>query len=479
MTVQGQPQGDPTSAAISSVASRPTFWIDVEDFFEYARANGRPSGIQRVAFEICLALQSDPALAGRVRFVRHTVSGGDLIPVQWEEIYTLYRRMTAETGPAGVLERGGAGEAAPSRLRRLALKLPTQLRVPLGQTISHSVAAAKSGGALLRAAKGAAVRALDERRGVKGDSDASPAVFSPAQGDVLLVLGAAWSHADYASLLRRCRDQHGMRIGLLIYDLIPLLWPEWCRPGLSRVFRRWHDAVLPECDAVFAISNATHDDIISYAASASLNLRAPVTVIPMGSGFTGASAEDHEAAAMAEGLGRYVLCVGTIEARKNHALLFRVWRKLLKSHAPETLPKLVFAGSPGWLVDDLMQQIRNSDYLNGHLVIVRGPSDSQIDALYKRSLFTVFPSFYEGWGLPVTESLAHGRPCLISNRASLPEAGGGLVDSFDPDNVSEAFQVIERMIFEPPTLAQAEAVVTGFKPVLWNDAAQRIVTTFA
>ena len=123
-----------------------------------------------------------------------------------------------------------------------------------------------------------------------------------------------------------------------------------------------------------------------------------------------------------------------------------------------------------------MRQIANTDHLNGKLVVIEDPTDAELTTLYRGCLFTLFPSFHEGWGLPVTESLAFGKPCIISNRTSLPEAGGRLVRSFDPDNLHDAYEVIRQVIEDRPGLARWEAEVRReFKPVPWSATVDAIL----
>jgi glycosyltransferase involved in cell wall biosynthesis len=175
--------------------------------------------------------------------------------------------------------------------------------------------------------------------------------------------------------------------------------------------------------------------------------------------------------------GSYALFVSTIEARKNHALLFRVWRRLLEEMPADRVPTLVFAGRVGWLIGDLMQQIANTDHLDGKLIIIEDPTDAELTALYRGCLFTLFPSFFEGWGLPVTESLAFGKPCIISNRTSLPEAGGKLARIFDPDNLHDAYHIIRQTIEDRPGLARWEAEVQReFQPVPWSATVEAILS---
>jgi glycosyltransferase involved in cell wall biosynthesis len=172
----------------------------------------------------------------------------------------------------------------------------------------------------------------------------------------------------------------------------------------------------------------------------------------------------------------YALIVSTIEARKNHALLFAVWRRLLEDMPAATVPTLVFAGRTGWLVSDLMQQLRNSNFLDGKIVHIESPTDQELEALYDGCLFTVFPSFYEGWGLPVTESHAFGRPCIASKTTSLPEAGGSLARYIDPDNTTDAYRVIRGTIEDRASLREwRNRVQREFRPVEWSQSAWAVL----
>jgi glycosyltransferase involved in cell wall biosynthesis len=299
-----------------------------------------------------------------------------------------------------------------------------------------------------------------------------------APGDILLVLGSPWSHPNYAQLVRTQR-QRGLQFALLVYDLIPLRRPEWCDRGLVRIFRSWFESVFPLCDHVFAISRASAADVERYALERGLKLSGPVIPIPIGTSF--GAADGSVSAARTPRLpraGSYALVVSTIEARKNHLLLFRVWRRMLEEMPVHLVPTLVFAGRVGWLVDDLMRQIANTNNLDGKLVLIENPTDSELMALYEGCQFTMFPSFFEGWGLPVTESLALGKPCLTSDRTSLPEAGGDLARRFDPDNLHDAYRQIREVVQDPAGLARWEAQVRReFKPVPWSDSAEALLTT--
>jgi glycosyltransferase involved in cell wall biosynthesis len=475
-------------------------WIDVEDLFEYARANPRPSGIQRLAFEIYKALRTRPDAHEFVRFVRHDTPRKTFQVVHWREIESLFADLT-ETAPeppqipppAAILPH------APARqfVRKLVHRLPPSLRAHVIDVVLTQTTALRAWeglfGALLRDALIRITRPFRLLVSLGGKSPArpQPEALASAPGipecrdafgqdsgpdDILLVLGSPWSHPDYAQLIRAQRLR-GLKFALLVYDLIPIRRPEWCDRGLVRLFRVWFDSVFPLCDQVFAISRATASDVELYARERGLKLAGPIIPIPIGTSFGAASSlTSATRTPRLPAPGSYALIVSTIEARKNHQLLFRVWRRMLEEMPARAIPTLVFAGRVGWLVDDLMRQIANTNNLNGKLVLVENPTDAELRALYEGCQFSMFPSFFEGWGLPVTESLALGKPCLTSDRTSLPEAGGKLARRFDPDNLHDAYRAIREVIDDPAELARWEAQVRReFKPVPWSATADALL----
>jgi glycosyltransferase involved in cell wall biosynthesis len=148
----------------------------------------------------------------------------------------------------------------------------------------------------------------------------------------------------------------------------------------------------------------------------------------------------------------------------------------LARHGADLVPNLIFAGKIGWLVDGLLADLEASDYLNGKVILLRGLSDAELQQAYRSCLFTVFPSLCEGWGLPIAESLAHGKFCVASNGTSIPEVGGNLVDYFDPSNEQEALAKIERPLIEPGYLALREAQLRAeYRPRMWADCAHALV----
>lgn len=444
-------------------------WIDVEDICEYFRFNPHPSGIQRVAVEIVRGLIAETR-PGHIRIARHDPVTLRTQEIAWDDV----ERMLA-TPPVASEAKNAEPQADAerrSRIQRAILRLPAELRGPLFRA------------GVLQSQVGRNVRALaaairPPSRELRAIPDAGLA-GGPAPGDVFLVLGAPWSVPGSAALLQRLRER-GVRTALLIHDVIPVRRPEWLPHARVAAFRAWLEESLPHCHTVLTISQFTADDVRDYARERGIPMTAAIRPVP-----AGASAPAPLDARPA-GFPRpdsYVLYVSTLEARKNHALAVRVWHMLMAevragTRAAESVPLLVFAGRVGMGVADLLQQLDNSRWLNGRVRLFRDPTDAEVRALYEGCRFTFMPSLYEGWGLPVQESLLLGKPCLAASGTALPESGGSLCRYFDPEELAEAHAALTSLVDEPGAVEAWQARVRAeFRPRSWRETASAIIETF-
>lgn len=462
--------------------SQPTYWIDVSGLFDYVRVNPRLSGIQRVEYQVCQALWFDDGGSGRIRFLCKGDRRNEFRVTTWDEIAALRARLTGEgAGSAGAGHGGGMGGVSILRriARRLVGRLSLKRRRELRAILQHPVGALRGLAASFwpfgpkRAPNGRGNRNYGAivRPSI---SDQLMSLVKP--NDWLLSLGSPWEHPDYAGLIQYHKERLALRFAFLSFDMIPIMVPEWYPRGPAELFRNWFDTVLPLADTVMTISHATARDLAHYAKTSGVQIAGPIHPIPLGSGLD----DKHDASGprtdRLPAPGSYILFVSTIEARKNHMLAFRVWRRLLNDLPRDAVPTLVFAGRTGWLVADLMRQLRNCHFLNGKIVLLDSVTDTELTHLYRGCLFTLFPSFYEGWGLPVAESLAFGKPCLAANNSAIPEAGGALARYFDADSVSDAYAKIRATIEDPLGLAAwTKSVEERFEPVSWSATAHAVM----
>src|SRR5262249_1172311 len=157
-----------------------------------------------------------------------------------------------------------------------------------------------------------------------------------------------------------------------IHDMIPIENGTLVEGRHAVQFRKWLDETLPHADAILTISEYSRDAVLDFAAAAGRTVPR-IDVVRLGGGFSPRP--------VAGGLRkiclpqRYVLVVSTVEIRKNHGLLVRVWQRLLARHGADAIPVLIFAGQIGWMVDDLLTDLAASGYLGGKVEHRPGLSD--------------------------------------------------------------------------------------------------------
>jgi glycosyltransferase involved in cell wall biosynthesis len=138
--------------------------------------------------------------------------------------------------------------------------------------------------------------------------------------------------------------------------------------------------------------------------------------------------------------GDYVLAVGSIQPRKNLAQLIAAYADLRRARPQANLPKLALVGKLAWLYDETLRAIEECGL--GDLTVLTGyVSEADLPALYTGALCFVYPSYFEGFGLPPLEAMQCGTPVIVGNRTSLPEVvgrAGLLVDPFDKEALVEA-----------------------------------------
>jgi glycosyltransferase involved in cell wall biosynthesis len=174
----------------------------------------------------------------------------------------------------------------------------------------------------------------------------------------------------------------------------------------------------------------------------------------------------------------YILSVGSIQPRKNLVRLVKAYA-LLRNRLPEAkLPRLVFVGKRAWLYDETLRAldetgIRDAVTLTGYV------PQSDLPALYSGALCFVYPSFFEGFGLPPLEAMQCGVPVVIGNRTSLPEVVGDAAVAVDPFDVHAIARAIEDLINQP--VLRDELRVKGLARAHlfnWDDTARRTLKVY-
>jgi glycosyltransferase involved in cell wall biosynthesis len=296
-----------------------------------------------------------------------------------------------------------------------------------------------------------------------------------AAGDVYVSLGLDWDQKDLAYLFAQKRLV-GFKALLFCYDVIPVKFPHLCVGDVASKFAKYFSDLAWCADQVLCISECSRKDLTQLLTS--LGTPLPLMgIIKLGCDIQ-AFISDYSAPDVAELLGRsYILFVSTIERRKNHETLYRAYTRLIDSGMID-LPLLVFVGMPGWGVNDLLADLRLDPRIQPYIRILNHVSDNDLAYLYRGAYFTVYPSLYEGWGLPVAESLAYGKFCLASNAASISEVGGDLIEYLDPWDVPAWALRIKWYIENSDDLsAREQQIKNEYKPTTWLSCAASIFET--
>jgi glycosyltransferase involved in cell wall biosynthesis len=403
-----------------AVGSSPIYF-DYSDLVQYFRHNRFPTGIQRVQIELFKAAQESESDVP----LRACAFADD--KSFWVEVEPIaFRRLCDLSSLPGGAEEAVWVSAVDHLLRSLEMKAP--IRFPKNST--------------------------------------------------LINVGTSWWIKDYGTYVRHAKQRFGLRYVPFVHDLIPLLTPEHCSKGLVEEFKAWIESVMLQADFIAVNSTNTKNDVVNFGKQR-FKLPYEPKVVRLDAEFARTDLQSAGQEFLTDsGLvtGKYVLFVGTLESRKNHVGVFHAWKKLIAAHGLDATPTLVCVGKRGWLFDQASALLEADSKLASKILLLSGISDDELAALYKGCLFTVYASHYEGWGLPVTESLSFGKVCLSANNSSLPEAGSRFADYFDNDSIPDLVNGLNKLLFDKQYRERREVdIAREFRPREWIEVLRDLV----
>lgn len=420
-----------------------TLWIFVGDTLEWLETR-KPSGIQRVTIELLSAALVD----GKDR---------------------------ADFEVATCILAPGNGWLALARLRETLAYIASSMSDPGRFCIRND-----DRGAIARIA-GWLRPGLLFSQGSQASKPQPGGLVWPQGNDHVLFTGALWT-PTYAALFRRLRAVD-VDFSVFVHDLIPLKRPELVGKAHSAMFLDWLKTTVSTARIVFVSNPITRDQLVEWGAQTDADMRAHIVPIVFGTTHLDrhASSSVITADPMVHRvkMNAFVLCVGTIDKRKNQVLLLKVWSRLVSDLGDTRVPQLVLAGR-----NDLREVTSSTHFAplfeNNHVVILDDAPDQVIGRLYQASLFTVFPSYSEGYGLPVAESLRAGKLCITSELPAIRMLAGDLAWYFDPNIEQAAYERIRHAIEMPHLRAAAEDRIRDqFVPAPWSSAYRSILDAIA
>ena len=308
-----------------------------------------------------------------------------------------------------------------------------------------------------------------------GDQDFDSPTLRECQfqpGDALISVGLDWEYSylkTFASI-----KKSGVNIVTCCYDLIPIQFPQFSLDYVAQKFASYLLDLAESSRLVLCISRQSEKDLRSFLSEAGA-ADIDTFVIRLGDRVVNTEGPiSPEIPKLAS--SPFILFLSTIERRKNHEVLVRAYQHLCSQGKKDMLPKLFFVGMPGWGVDALLQEIAEDPDMKDLIVQLHHVTDAELRLLYEKALFCVYPSWYEGWGLPVAEALALGKAVLSSDRGSLPEVGGNLVQYIDPGNLEAWAEAIWSLIINSEERKAWEInVKQNYRIWTWADTALNVI----
>lgn len=296
-----------------------------------------------------------------------------------------------------------------------------------------------------------------------------PIIFSGE--DILFIPWGEWWDPQFTERVVQAHEE-GAKVVQVIHDVAPIVWPQFFEQVESD-FAAYNSKVVPIAELVLTVSKNTKKELVAWLKQNKLHvpkievfrlgddLRASKPVRPTDANFVAAKLKDDD----------YIMCVGTFEAKKNHALFYYVYKLAIQRGIE--LPKLVIVGRRGWHTQEIHDLMSLDPEVRDKFVFLHNASDEELSWLYDHCLFTVLPSFHEGWGIPIAESLGRGVPCASSNTSSMVEIAEGLVEHFSPASSEECLAAIQKLL-KPNELKAARQRVKKYRQYTWDDTFKQV-----
>jgi glycosyltransferase involved in cell wall biosynthesis len=247
-----------------------------------------------------------------------------------------------------------------------------------------------------------------------------------------------------------------------LHDLIPIAHPEHCRPGEAARHRCRVETMLTTGRALIVNSQATRDAVELFAVQRGFKMP-PLAVAAIAPTALPSPAQQRPL------VPAYFIVVGTIEPRKNHLLLLHLWRNMVAQLGGRT-PRLVIIGQRGWECEQVVDMLDRCPALRGFVHEQPQCSDAQLATWLHHAQALLFPSFAEGYGLPLVEALTQRLPIIASNLPVFREFAGDIPEYLDPLDAPGWRQLILEYRNSESPMRQAQLQrMRGFVAPTWDE----------
>ncbi|HIM07223.1 MAG TPA: glycosyltransferase family 1 protein [Gammaproteobacteria bacterium] len=290
-------------------------------------------------------------------------------------------------------------------------------------------------------------------------------------------MDSAWNiHPKRLFLYPRLKANNYTIVNYL-YDLSPVIMPQYSQENTCRNFITFLTAVYSYSDMVYFDSASAERDFLEVKSKLKVETEIPTHVTGLGSDYSQATqcngtAEQHQQLLQT----KYILFVGTIEPRKDQEIVLDAFEVLAKRY-PDL--SLVFIGKQGWKVERFLARINKHPLKGKRFFYLDAIDDATLSFFYKQAWLVIYLSKLEGYGLPIAESLRHGNITIASKNSSMYEVGRDFADYINYNSRNEIIDSIA-LYYENTELYEAKkrVIKEGYKAISWDVVAASMIKTF-
>lgn len=287
-------------------------------------------------------------------------------------------------------------------------------------------------------------------------------------------------HSPFYAISKGVQHANVKNIFITVYDLIPVLHPEFFEEGLIDLFNQILDSINTNT-WVLCISHSTRNDLLKFMGNKVNPKRVLVTQLAASEMFYKSVDKQYNATIRSKyniPNTPYVLSLCTLEPRKNIHTAIRAFAQMVQENHIADL-NLVLVGTKGWLFDNIFNEIDNLKNIQHRIIVTGFMADEDLAAIYSDALMFVYPSYYEGFGLPPLEAMQCGVPVITSNTSSLPEVVGDAGIMVHPDDMHALGESMLR-VYKDEALRNkmSAASLEQAKKFSWERCAQETIAAY-
>lgn len=262
-----------------------------------------------------------------------------------------------------------------------------------------------------------------------------------------------------------------------VLDLAFLKFPQFFLPKDLYQLENWTRASVRASSHVFTISKSARTDIMQMYGKKNEEITIAYPGVNIASAPKLAQLEQKKSEILSKfGCvdGNYMVILGTIQPRKNILSAIAAYEKVCQTRKKDF--KLVLAGKSGWMTDDFTKAVNASPQCE-NIIVTGFVSEEEKWVLLRYAIASVLVGYYEGFGIPVIESMGLGVKSIVANTGSLPEVVGDYGIRVDPYSVDDIARGMNELLDNPPSTQERSAMVEWAKQFRWIESAKIICTT--